>query len=1604
MVSISIVTPSFNQRAYLDACLQSVAAQRVRPVEHVIYDPGSTDGSRDVAAAYADAHEWATLVAEPDDGQVDAINRGLEAATGDVLTWLNSDDSYVDDRVLEIVVKAFEANPDVDVVYGGGEYVSPEGEKLKNAFVHRDPVALPKLLHNSIGILQPALFFRRSLFERVGGLNPYYNLSLDYDYWVRFAQAGATWHYIDRLFARATMHNDSKTMGSRGPQYQEILELQQEHFDTPHPDWIDRWSVYRTTGRDGIIDSSTEMTFGQRAAQREHHRFIRGEYISGARQQRHVTVVTSFDQHYFEQGLNLIAGLHRTSQDVIDEILVYDLDLTPEQRELVDGLEATKVIDFPDQMRSNFDGYFDPKNYSYKCGAVLDAGRRAPEGGVVLWIDAGVAPLQSMLPVIEKIESDGVFFVDHDDRPGWPLRNGNFTSAECADAMAVTTAELLALHLCSCLMGYVENGPFRELFEQAYAFSTDPTAVVGAKHLDKPIRPATDPASVAAAQALVANPARGVDVDEIHRLFGYYGHRQDQSIYSILAARHGAPISSATRYCRANQASSEASKANWESGRFSDTVAVGRSNLDDMSADTVTYHHRGTLSNLDGLRRDARRSDCLFVLGNGPSLADVDLTSLDGLDTVGMNAAYRYWNEIGWYPRYYMCCDSVVVMSHANEIHRLVIESDTNGIQGFLLREEILSVHPDLEHHPRVILLEREAARTAGFDVEPVTTGSHSLVWGRSMGYRRIFLLGIDLGYVEQVDGSTLNEEGTLEIVADAKNPNYFFDGYQRPGDRYNVPNPNAGLHGRAWQAVQRALPPHVDVINLNPTSELKDFSFGDLDDARREAQLASKTSVPMWKAPIAAKPAADALVGPFARGAANVEEVHLIRSLFHRVGDGGKVMVDVGAHVGGSLRRFAETGWKVWAFEPDPSNRGSLLENVQDSWDVNIDTRAVSSVDGKVVPFYASKESTGVSGLEPFLDSHKPVAEVETVSLREFAADRGIDQIDFLKIDTEGHDLSVLEGVDWARWRPRVVLCEFEDRKTMRLGYRTDELVAYLQALGYHIVISEWHPVVRYGIKHDFHRLVPWTGEERSDDVWGNVVAFAEAEHAEAFTELAREQLANITPAAGAAAGASPAATASARVSGSRRGIVAKVRSMAGRIWSRRRAITRRLVKWYLSPSGVPFLGMLAAVAWATAGAPGARIAGLVALALAAIFVPYKFGREQVRSDRRLQVAQAGLQRGVQLAHDRVARVERDIESRSSELDAMQSGLGAARAELDAMQSGLGAAGAELEVMQREAAAMDAQLSELPAMVAEEVSSQVVRAVGTSIAAFAVSQVEPSGDVQLPATRSDDPLVGRRAVFCATSGRSGSQYLANLLACGEYVYSVHEAAPFMTGHNLAKVLDRPAAETYADRRIKADVIRSVVAGLPRGWTYAETNHMFIKTFADVVLNEFDPTGLSVVVLRRSLDQVLKSLLDLGYFTSSNDDWRHWMHVATGPQVLAHAPAPIDEHDDVDRAIGYLFDIEARQQAFVRDNPGINVVEVRLPEIQSVDGASRLLADLRIKATDRVSEVAGRPSNQRAVAKSGARDIADLRRRITGYHRRATDQGLWVPDLDAVLD
>src|SRR5688572_4842217 len=117
---ISIVTASYNQGAFLPLTLASVESQSHTDYEHLVYDPGSSDGSVDLLKRYAGRNPLARVRIEPDRGQIDAINKGLAAAKGDVLTWLNSDDRYHDSHALAAVAAFFESNPEVDVAYGRG--------------------------------------------------------------------------------------------------------------------------------------------------------------------------------------------------------------------------------------------------------------------------------------------------------------------------------------------------------------------------------------------------------------------------------------------------------------------------------------------------------------------------------------------------------------------------------------------------------------------------------------------------------------------------------------------------------------------------------------------------------------------------------------------------------------------------------------------------------------------------------------------------------------------------------------------------------------------------------------------------------------------------------------------------------------------------------------------------------------------------------------------------------------------------------------------------------------------------------------------------------------------------------------------------------------------------------------------------------------------------------------------------------------------------------------------------------------------------------------------------------------------------------------------
>lgn len=216
--------------------------------------------------------------------------------------------------------------------------------------------------------------------------------------------------------------------------------------------------------------------------------------------------------------------------------------------------------------------------------------------------------------------------------------------------------------------------------------------------------------------------------------------------------------------------------------------------------------------------------------------------------------------------------------------------------------------------------------------------------------------------------------------------------------------------------------------------------------------------------------------------------------------------LVDVGAHEGISLEPFARAGWRVLAFEPDDVNRGRLQAVVAGMPNVRIDTRAVSQRAGETLTFYRSPQSTGISTLTPFTDSHVVAGSVTTTTLAQACREHDVAAIDCLKVDTEGYDFFVLQSLDWDAVKPRAILCEFEDRKTVKLGYHWREMAEFLRGHGYSVVVSEWYPVESYGGLHRFRRFADYPCDLADARATGNLIAFQRQDDLARFQRLRQE------------------------------------------------------------------------------------------------------------------------------------------------------------------------------------------------------------------------------------------------------------------------------------------------------------------------------------------------------------------------------------------------------------------------------------------------------------------------------------------------------------------
>ncbi len=202
--TVSIVVPSFNQARFLDESLQSLVSQRDDIHELIVMDGGSTDGSKEIIEHHqSNLTHWQST---PDDGQADAIVQGFNQATGDILTWINSDDALLPGAI-SAMRQAFADHPDTGLIEGNTVVIDQDSK-----IIRCDRRAGPSHRWAKFGYMrshQPSTFFRRSLYQQVQGLDQSMHCTMDTDLWYKMLPT-ANARRLNRYIGVHRIHTDAK--------------------------------------------------------------------------------------------------------------------------------------------------------------------------------------------------------------------------------------------------------------------------------------------------------------------------------------------------------------------------------------------------------------------------------------------------------------------------------------------------------------------------------------------------------------------------------------------------------------------------------------------------------------------------------------------------------------------------------------------------------------------------------------------------------------------------------------------------------------------------------------------------------------------------------------------------------------------------------------------------------------------------------------------------------------------------------------------------------------------------------------------------------------------------------------------------------------------------------------------------------------------------------------------------------------------------------------------------------------------------------------------------------------------------------------------------
>lgn len=220
-LTISIVIPSYNQGQYIEAAIKSVINQPYQNVELIVVDNLSTDNTLKILNKYKNK---ITFIREKDFGQTNAINKGYKAATGKIISYLNSDD-LLEPKALGHVADYFVHNPKTKIIYGKGKFIDIKGKFLG---YYKTQLPTLKSLFKECVISQPTVFMRKELYDEVGTFDESLNYAMDYDYWIRVAKK-YRFMFIDETLAVTRLHPKTKT-AQKEKVFLEILSVLKKNY------------------------------------------------------------------------------------------------------------------------------------------------------------------------------------------------------------------------------------------------------------------------------------------------------------------------------------------------------------------------------------------------------------------------------------------------------------------------------------------------------------------------------------------------------------------------------------------------------------------------------------------------------------------------------------------------------------------------------------------------------------------------------------------------------------------------------------------------------------------------------------------------------------------------------------------------------------------------------------------------------------------------------------------------------------------------------------------------------------------------------------------------------------------------------------------------------------------------------------------------------------------------------------------------------------------------------------------------------------------------------------------------------------------------------